>query len=740
MKLERKYYKKIDIIRILACVIVLLYHLNIIKSGYLAVCTFFTLSGYLTYKSAFQNKKFSIKEYYLNRLKKLYFPLIIIITITIILTKVIPNINFLNLKQETLSVIFSYNNFWQLNANLDYFTKVLDSPFKHLWYISILFQFDLVFPIIFILLKKIDKKISDNISTIIYYLLLITSTIYFFYIGKNLSIMKVYYNTFARSFSIFFGVFLAILECKYKIKLPKKISNYHNYIFSIYLGILVILCMLPFNKNNYYLYMLITTIISTRLIRYATIKDTKKDKQNKLLKLISDITYEIYLIQYPVIFLVSNILVNDSFQIPIIIGLTLIFSLLIHFIVNLTFKSKVFNFFKYILFISLSGCLVYILINETDYTVEISELENRLKSNLKLIEEKNNQYLNNLNQEQVELQLLLDSVDKEEESIEEIINKMPIVGVGDSVLLMAIDSLYDKFPNGYFDGKVSRSILSGEDVLINLKNQGKLGNTIILSLANNGFFYEKTCRHLMSIIGDREVYWVNAVGADEPSFNEKFAKFALSYPNIHLVKWDIISKNHSEYFYKDGIHPKEEGQKAYANAIYEEIYNNYLEKYQAKKEEIKNNFKNKLKTKITFYGNDALTYLFSYLNYSFNDANFNYITNYSFNSLYDDLKSKIDRNILEYKVVFLFDKESNISLFEYKKLVELCKDYEIYICNLTDKELVFSESNVEVINFYDEINNNKNYLEKDGSYLSEEGNKRLADMLIDKILFNDEDG
>lgn len=41
---EKKYYKRLDIIRTISCIIVFLYHLNIMKGGFLAVCTFFALS------------------------------------------------------------------------------------------------------------------------------------------------------------------------------------------------------------------------------------------------------------------------------------------------------------------------------------------------------------------------------------------------------------------------------------------------------------------------------------------------------------------------------------------------------------------------------------------------------------------------------------------------------------------------------------------------------------------------
>ena len=159
MKEKKQYYRRLDVIRNISCIMVLLYHLNILKGGFLAVCTFFALSGYLTGMSALKKERFSIKTYYLNRLKTLYLPLIVVLSLTIIVFKLLPNITWLNLKQETTSVIFGYNNFWQLNANLDYFTKNVNSPFIHLWYISILMQFELVFPIIFKIFKKYKKKV-----------------------------------------------------------------------------------------------------------------------------------------------------------------------------------------------------------------------------------------------------------------------------------------------------------------------------------------------------------------------------------------------------------------------------------------------------------------------------------------------------------------------------------------------------------------------------------------------------
>ena len=305
---KREYYKKIDIIRVISCVMVLLYHLNILKGGYLAVCTFFTLSGYLVCMSALKREKFSIKEYYINTLKRIYIPLIIVVFITVIIAKLNPFLSWMNLKKETTSVIFGYNNFWQLSANLDYFTRNVNSPFTHLWYISILMQFDLIFPIIFLIFRKIDRKARNNISALLVFLLMLATTILFFYMSKTQDIMQVYYNTIARSFSILWGVILALVHNENRIKFSEKTKKYNNFIYIIYTLILIALGIFVSDKsNNYAIYMILTTFITTRLIKYSLLDNRKQERVAKLVKSLAKITYEIYLVEYPVIFFMNNI-------------------------------------------------------------------------------------------------------------------------------------------------------------------------------------------------------------------------------------------------------------------------------------------------------------------------------------------------------------------------------------------------------------------------------------------------
>ena len=136
MDSSKKNYKNLNLIRVIACIMVFLYHLGLLKGGYLAVCIFFVLSGYLSIISASRKDSFSLKSYYKNRFIKIYIPLLVVTLLTIFVSCHFTDNLWLNLKPEATSVLLGYNNFWQLSANLDYFSMHSASPFIVYCYIN----------------------------------------------------------------------------------------------------------------------------------------------------------------------------------------------------------------------------------------------------------------------------------------------------------------------------------------------------------------------------------------------------------------------------------------------------------------------------------------------------------------------------------------------------------------------------------------------------------------------------
>lgn len=331
MNKDKNYYLGLDILRIISCLAILFYHLNILKGGFLAVCTFFVLSGYLAVISAFSKEKFSFKDYYIKRIKTIYIPLIIVVFITIGIISLLPKISWLNLKPETTSVLLGYNNYWQLNANLDYFAHHINSPFIHLWYIAILMQFEIIFPIIFLILKKAGEKIHKIVPCVTSILVSLILFIFFCYSFFNNNLMTTYYSTLTRIFSIFFGIALGFIHNHYLAKKPKEINN--KIIYSLLTIILITLFI--FGKPNNKLLplgMFLASFITVFLIYYST---KSSNKNNKIFKTLASFTYEIYLVQYPVIFLFQEINMNYYFKLGIEITSVLVIAFLIHFSLKL---------------------------------------------------------------------------------------------------------------------------------------------------------------------------------------------------------------------------------------------------------------------------------------------------------------------------------------------------------------------------------------------------------------------
>ncbi len=732
--MTKKYYKDLDLLRLFACIAVLLYHLNIIKGGYLAVCTFFVLTGYLSCKSAFKNKKFQIGQYYLNRLTHIYLPLIIVVFISIFAVSLL-SINWLNLKPETFSVIFGYNNFWQLGAKLDYFARHVSSPFMHFWYIGILLQFELVFPFIFMLFKKMGDKLHKLVPCIILGILAIASAVYFYLCSTSMDIMPVYYGTFTRMFSIIFGLFIGFIHCYYKsFTFKNKILN--RIIFFAYLIILTVLCLIIDDKSEWFaLAMLATTIITCRLISYGTTTTSKKlNILDKFIKGCASISYEVYLFQYPVYFAFQNVKMDGTLKITAVIAITILLSFLLHFALN--FKSKKKRPLKYIilaLFLGVTFYGFYQFVDAKDHTKEMKQLEELLNQNAEVMQSKQEEYAKKLKEEEEKWAEDLSAYDDLENKIAEKVKNLPIICIGDSVMLGASDSLYNQFPNAYVDARVSRTDYEANPILSNLKDNDMLGEPILIHLGTNGECGNRCRNVMMETIGDKKVFWVTVTNDSDVHINAGLKEYVSNLDKSYIIDWENLSKGHSEYFYADGIHLNGVGRKAYTEIVYNAIYDVYYQEALAKKEEILKKYQENQNSKTSFYGNDLLLNAYDEINHEFKDVQ--YITDKSFDvsKLKEKIKEAIDNNTLTHKLLFVFDESAKLTTEDYQAIINLCEGSEIYIVNATENKINVDAENVTILDFYSEIKSHDNYLMVDNIHLSNEGNNALSKFIKDNI-------
>ena len=733
---EKKYFKNIDFVRLFACIIILLYHFGILKGGYLAVCTFFVLSGYFSCISLFNKEKVSLKKYYSNKILRLYLPLIVVVFISITCTSLF-NKTWLNLKPESTSIILGYNNYWQLSSSMDYFSSHINSPFIHLWYIAILLQFDLIFPYIFMLLKKVGDKFNKIIPCILIFILTVGSTIYFYISGINNNLMITYYSTFTRIFSLLFGVLMGFIYHYYGNLIPKKIKDsiFNKIIFYIYIVILLGLFIFIDSSNKLFLIsMILVTLISTRIIDYGTLNTSDNlSVFDKIIKSLSSISYEIYLIQYPIIYLLQTLNINIYLKYSIMTSLIVLISYLLHFCFDKNNnKYKVIKCLDALIILGLTLYGIYIYYISKDYTKEMNELKEQLNNNQELISNSKETYLLNKKKEDEDWNKVLEELDNNENNLGNIVTNLSIVGIGDSVLLGAVPNLYSTFPNGYFDGKVSRTAWDVNDILIELKNNDMLGNPIIFNLGTNGDCSYQCKVNILNTCGDRDIFWINTVNYTD--VNERLVNLSKEYSNLHVIDWYSISKGHSEYFAYDGIHLTSIGRKIYTKFIYDSIYNLYLEKYQKEKENIINKHNDDINKKISFYGNDLLTNAFDSIKNDFTDSSFTTFDSISFKELKKNIENDIKNKSINHNIVFLFDNSFKLTTKEYNEIIKLCNNYNIYIVslnsNINSSNII--NDNVKAIDFYKEIKNN-NYLMPDNIHLNSNGNKALNNILKEII-------
>ena len=173
------------------------------------------------------------------------------------------------------------------------------------------------------LFRKIGDKIKKIIPCIILFILAGLSFTLFYLKINDGNLMGGYYDTFARSFSLIFGLFLGFIHSYYHpFKFKSLILNKLFY-YLLFVSLIVLFIFIDVSSSLFAVSMLITTIITMRLIEYGTV-NTKEHLSiiDKIIRSISKVSYEIYLIQYPSIFIFQNISLNNYLKIILLIVLT----------------------------------------------------------------------------------------------------------------------------------------------------------------------------------------------------------------------------------------------------------------------------------------------------------------------------------------------------------------------------------------------------------------------------------
>ena len=621
---------------------------------------------------------------------KIISTLLAVALITVGVVTLLPQISWLNLKPETTSVLLGYNNFWQISASQDYFARHGDSPFIHFWFIAILLQFELVFPLVFVVLKSIGKKISRALACILPLAVCAASFLFFYQLLGEGRMTEAYYHSMARAFAPFLGVAVGFIEEYAGPLVPKPFRKgaSRGMILLLYLAAFVYLNIAFDSRFKYLAWaFLAVTVISARLACYACVRTKTahgKPSGSSALAFIADSSYEIYLVQYPFIFIFTELLterMGASALTVLIVAATLAAAFLMHFGFSYRKGKKPAGLriamLAAVLLLTAAGGYCFSVAE--DHTQELAELEQRLEENAREMEARQKAMAEQSRNEEDKWAETLASFDGGEEKVLQAVKEMRVICIGDSVMLGALDELAGVFPNGWFDAQKSRTAWVLPGILSNLSSRGLMGDVVIINFGANGDSPFEVKERAMNMLEGRRVYWLTNTNPRTDYSNESLKTLAEEYDNLTILDWKSISKGHPEYFYADGIHLSAEGRRAYCGAIIEAVSEPYLKEWRANKAAAEAQYEAYRSRMVSFFGNDLLTNVYPLIEEDYPYGNFKTYGQFSAGQLMADIRSAAGSMTLADKIVLLLDSADEAQQGELKQLAALCGERKLFL-------------------------------------------------------------
>ena len=536
--MKKIYSKEIDCFRGIAVLAVIFYHLpnSKLPGGLQGVTIFFVVSGFLMAKNTIRdekNRQFSFLHFYYKRIKRIY-PFLLFSLVVSIFILGISNIRLIgNIRSELPSLIFGYNNWWQLNQGVSYFDSYFNaSLFKHYWSLSVELQFYLIWPFLFIVIKRMRRK---QVFYLIYTLIFVSILFSLF-----LPSAKAYYHTVAKLFPFLLGVW------GYFNRITIGRFFEQNTFSKIWLLLLASLCLILFPIFPYTLNELLISICFALLL--ASVDDMNIAKKTKIastkLSFVGKISYELYLVHFPVLIALTNLFKHYHLK---YLDIASLFTVFLCTLLMITFFRKGVQKMRSPKIWTTMALMI----------IGVSVLVLRAPAN-------------RLTADQNQLQSLLkENSSKASAGENQLSQEKKILFIGDSVMLGAYQELKETFQKeALVDAKESRKITALPEILKEHKDLVSY-RQIVIGLGTNGVLTDDAIEQTMSLLKDKKVYWVNikAPTGWQDTINATLAKLPNQYSNITMIDWYSESKNHPEFFYDDETHLNESGRTAYAKYI-----------------------------------------------------------------------------------------------------------------------------------------------------------------------------
>ena len=176
-KSTEKYRYDLDVLKGLAILAVVLYHAGWCKSGYLGVDVFLVLNGYFVVPQVMRQIGEKHFHYFVFLEKKIFrlLPLVLLIcglSLAVGYWGMQPN-DFSFLSEEAVASSVFGNNILQAMTTQNYWAAIYHKVLMHTWFLGVLIQFYVVFPLLMLLMRsriKLAFVLLTFLSLLIYLL------------------------------------------------------------------------------------------------------------------------------------------------------------------------------------------------------------------------------------------------------------------------------------------------------------------------------------------------------------------------------------------------------------------------------------------------------------------------------------------------------------------------------------------------------------------------------------------
>ncbi|WIY60757.1 acyltransferase family protein [Bacillus arachidis] len=587
-----RYMVGLDSLRGLAILGVILYHINFnwMPGGFLGVAVFFVLSGYLiTDILAIEwkrNKRIDLKNFWLRRARRLLPGMFVMLVVVLAWITIFHSSLLGKMRGDSLAALLYFSNWWYIYHKLSYFDSFNQlSPLNHFWSLAVEEQFYVVWPFIISLAFRYIKQKSRIILFIVLGAAASALAMAILY-EPGVDPSRIYYGTDTRAFSLLIGAALALIWPS--SRLANKIIPKARLILDVVGGIALIVILVMFWKTNQYdpfLYqggMVLLSIATALLVANLAHPASRIALflRFRPLRWMGVRSYGIYLWHYPIIALTTPKVHAGEFSLTRAI---LQFVLIIvvaqiswKFIENpirqgalRNIRSKNWKIRNLALSgkLAIVGALLISSIAVFGLSTASKAKENSQKDKVESVQAEPAKHPVAVREKSAEEP---PQNKEQQEANTQSKDPLTVTAVGDSIMIDIAPYLKNAFPNIVIDAKVGRQLSKAIPAVEQLKNQGNLGNHVIVGLGTNGAFTKDQLVSLVQLIGnERKIVLINTRVPRpwESLVNEKLKEVASEYKNVTLVDWYTASAGNKAYFEPDGVHLTKAGAEAYAALV-----------------------------------------------------------------------------------------------------------------------------------------------------------------------------